>query len=89
MLVKARHILVDTQKQVAVVQQKLAEGADFAALAREFSLCPSKAQDGYLGEFNTEQMVKPFADAVVALTEGQISQPISTQFGYHIVQRLP
>ena len=85
--IKASHILVDTLKMATSIKQKLAEGAAFEALASTHSLCPSKANGGDLGEFYTGQMVKPFEEAVLALGIGDISEPVSTHFGYHIVKR--
>jgi parvulin-like peptidyl-prolyl isomerase len=86
-IIRASHILVDTAKQAQAIKEKLAEGQDFASLARTSSLCPSKANGGDLGQFGPGRMVKPFEDAVFKLQVGEISEPISTHFGYHIVQR--
>jgi parvulin-like peptidyl-prolyl isomerase len=86
-IIRASHILVDTAKQAEVIKEKLAAGQDFAALARTSSLCPSKANGGDLGQFGPGRMVKPFEDAVFKLKVGDISEPIPTGFGYHIVLR--
>jgi PPIC-type PPIASE domain len=95
----ARHILFPvpggaTQQQKDSVRKK-AEGvraqltlANFAAMAKKYSGDPGSAQKGgSLGAFRREEMVKPFSDAVAALRPGQISPPVESQFGYHIIQR--
>lgn len=85
---KARHILVQTQGEAEAVINQLKEGADFQALAKEFSTGPSGPNGGDLGWFAPDQMVKPFADAVVALDDGAFtSTPVQTQFGWHVILR--
>ena len=84
---KASHILVKTLEQAQLLQSKLSEGADFAALARENSQCPSKERGGELGVFGRGQMVKPFEDAAYSLEIGAVSEPVQTQFGWHLVKR--
>jgi parvulin-like peptidyl-prolyl isomerase len=64
-----------------------AEGADFAALAKEYSDCPSGSQGGDLGTFSPGQMVAPFSEATMKLGIGEVSDPVETQFGYHIIRR--
>lgn len=86
-VIRASHILVDTQKQANNILEKLAEGADFASLAKAHSLCPSKANGGDLGTFSPGRMVKPFEEAVFKLAVGEISQPIASAYGWHIVIR--
>ena len=63
------------------------EGADFAALAKEYSDCPSAAEGGNLGIFRPRDMVKPFADATMKLAVGEVSDIVETQFGYHVIRR--
>lgn len=85
---KARHILVPTQAEAQDLIAQLGEGADFQALAKEHSTGPSGPNGGDLGWFAPEQMVKPFADAVVGLKDGQFSpEPVQTQFGWHVILR--
>lgn len=83
---RASHILVST---VAQAHSILAEAspANFAELAFKYSSCPSKNNGGDLGEFGPGNMVKPFEDATIALSIGQISLPVQTQFGYHLIHR--
>jgi peptidyl-prolyl cis-trans isomerase C len=87
MQVQARHILVKTPEQIADIQQRLAAGEEFSALATQFSECPSKANGGNLGEFGPGQMVKPFEELAFALPVGAIGGPVQTQFGLHMIQR--
>jgi peptidyl-prolyl cis-trans isomerase C len=85
----ARHILVKTQNEVGIVQEKLAAGgtASFGSVARDFSTCPSGRQGGTLGRFGPGAMVKEF-DAVIFDPNtplGQVVGPVQTQFGYHFI----
>ena len=85
---KARHILVETQGEAQDLIAQLEEGADFQALAKEHSTGPSGPNGGDLGWFAPDQMVKPFADAVVALGNGAFTEaPVQTQFGWHVILR--
>lgn len=85
--VKASHILVETHEEARRLQSQIAEGTDFGGLAMTHSKCPSGANGGDLGAFGRGQMVKPFEDATFALEIGQISAPVETQFGWHLIQR--
>ena len=85
---RARHILVDSEKTCQDLKTQIENGADFAEIAKEHSLCPSGASGGDLGEFSPGQMVKEF-DAVVFKDEvGKPHGPVQTQFGYHLVEVL-
>lgn len=85
--VRARHILVKTKPEAEAIEAQLAKGADFATLAKKFSTDPgSKDAGGELGWFQATQMVKPFSDEAFSLNVGQISPPINTPFGWHIIQ---
>lgn len=96
--VHARHILikvdpdakpeeVERARQRAEDVLKLArEGKDFAALARQYSEGPTKAKGGDLGTFRREAMVKPFADKAFSMKAGEISEPVRTRFGWHIIK---
>ena len=96
--VHARHILikvaqnakpeeVESARQKAEDVLKLArEGKDFAALARQYSEGPTKTKGGDLGTFRREAMVKPFADKAFSMKAGDISDPVRTRFGWHIIK---
>lgn len=83
--IKARHILVDSKSAAQDIIIQLDAGADFAELANEKSLSPEK-NGGELGYFTKNMMIPEFAEAVFKLKKGQISEPIQTPFGWHIVQ---
>ena len=83
---KASHILVDTIEQVTALREQ-ANALNFSSLAQAHSKCPSKARGGDLGDFGPGQMVKPFEDATQATPVGSISQPVQTQFGWHLIHR--
>jgi peptidyl-prolyl cis-trans isomerase C len=84
--VHARHILVPTEDEAKAIEAQLKGGADFAALAKEKSKDPGAANGGDLGYFTKDQMVPEFADAAFKLDKGQISDPVHTQFGWHIIK---
>ncbi|WP_375230277.1 peptidylprolyl isomerase [Roseobacter sp. S98] len=81
----ASHILVATEEEAASLVAQLAEGADFAELARTFSTGPSGPRGGSLGWFGLGQMVPPFEAAAMALEVGEVSPPVETQFGWHVL----
>ncbi|MGC2409330.1 MAG: peptidylprolyl isomerase [Methyloceanibacter sp.] len=83
--IHARHILVSTEAEAKEVAERLKKGEDFATVAKEKSKDPS-AEGGDLGFFSRGQMLKPFEDAAFALEVGQISEPVQTQFGWHIIK---
>ena len=82
----ASHILVNTEEEAKAIEDALAKGADFAKLAEEKSTDNSSANKGDLGWFTPDMMVKPFADAVVALKKGEVSAPVQSQFGWHVIR---
>jgi len=84
--VSASHILVDTEDEAKAIKAKLDAGADFAELAKSDSKCPSASRGGDLGTFGRGTMVKEFEDAAFALKVGEISQPVHTQFGWHLIK---
>jgi peptidyl-prolyl cis-trans isomerase C len=85
--VSARHILVDSEDDAKAISAALKKGGDFAALAKEKSKDPgSKDQGGDLGFFSKEQMVPEFAEAAFKLEKGQISDPVKSQFGWHVIR---
>ena len=98
--VQASHILIkvepkadesqkaEARKKLETIQQKLQEGGDFAALAKEFSEGPSNVKGGDLGYFRRGQMVKPFEEAAFALEPGKVSGIIETNFGYHLIKTI-
>ena len=83
--IHARHILVDTEDEAKDIKQRLEKGEDFATLAKEKSK-DKNADGGDLGFFGKGQMLKPFEDAAFALEVGKISDPVKTQFGWHIIK---
>lgn len=82
----ARHILVSTEEQCNALKAEIAGGAEFAAVAREHSLCPSGAQGGELGEFGPGQMVREFDEVVFSADLNTVQGPVKTQFGYHLLE---
>jgi peptidyl-prolyl cis-trans isomerase C len=85
--VRARHILVPTEEEAKAVLAEIKKGTDFAELAKQKSKDPgAAAEGGDLGYFSKEQMVPEFADAAFKLEKGQVSEPVKTQFGWHIIK---
>ncbi len=82
----ASHILVDTEEEALAIIETLNGGADFADLAKEKSTGPSGPTGGELGWFGLGMMVQPFEDAVKEMEVGQISGPVQTQFGWHVLR---
>ena len=85
--VSARHILVDTLEQAQNLRKEIIDEQSFVTAAVNHSKCPSGKQGGNLGLFTKGQMVKPFEDAAYVLSVGSISDPVQTQFGYHLIYR--
>lgn len=84
--IKASHILVKTEEKANELREKLENGESFEEIAKEHSDCPSKQQGGDLGFFSKGQMVPEFEKVAFDLEEGKISDPVKTQFGYHIIK---
>lgn len=82
----AYHILVDTLEEAEKIAGKIKAGLDFKEAAKKYSNCPSSSQGGALGEFTRGQMVPEFEEATFSMTPGSISDPVKTQFGYHLIQ---
>ncbi len=85
--IKASHILVDKFSKAQEIYEELQAGTRFEELAVKYSMCPSKKRGGNLGEFAKGDMVSEFWDANNKLKIGEISQPIKTKYGYHIIKR--
>lgn len=83
--VSARHILVETEEDANNVKNEINNGLSFADAAMKYSKCPSKEQGGNLGEFSKGMMVPEFEKASFEAEVGVISEPVKTQFGYHLI----
>ena len=84
--VKARHILVETEPEARDIKEKLARGADFAELAKEFSKDPgTKDNGGLLGFFSRGQMVPQFEEAAFSAALNEVSEPVQSRFGWHLI----
>lgn len=84
--VRARHILVKTEADARDVIERLGRGDEFEDLAKTLSTGPSNTRGGDLGYFSKGQMVKPFEDVVFKLEKGAVSEPVKTQFGWHVIK---
>jgi len=84
--VRARHILVEAEDEAKAILEQLKGGADFATLAKEKSKDPGAAEGGDLGYFTKDQMVPEFAEVAFKMYPGQLSNPVKTQFGWHIIK---
>ena len=82
----AKHILVDTLEQMQEIKSEISNGMSFEEAAQKYSKCPSAAQGGNLGSFTRGRMVPEFEKAAFELEVGEISEPVKTQFGYHLIQ---
>ncbi len=86
--VKCSHILVQKQSEAIVIYERLKNGEKFGKLAKELSIDTGSAKkDGNLGYFTKGIMVKPFEEAAFKLQIGEMSEPIKSEFGYHIIKR--
>src|SRR5437764_4230298 len=86
MEVHARHILVETEDEAKAVEEDLKKGADFADLAKKKSKDPGAADGGDLGFFTKEQMVPEFSAVAFTLEPGKVSDPVKSQFGWHVIK---
>lgn len=86
--IRVRHILVEQSYEMDDVKRKLASGATFEDVAMKFSRCPSRFKGGDLGAFGRGRMVPAFEEAAFALKVGERSEPVRTQFGYHLIERI-
>ncbi len=85
-MVKASHILVDSEEKANEILEDITDGLSFEDAATQFSSCPSKQAGGALGQFGKGQMVPEFEEAVFSMQAGEISGPVKTQFGYHLIK---
>lgn len=86
--IKASHILVEHEYEAKDLERKLQDGTTFEELAQKFSKCPSGKNGGDLGYFGKTRMVQEFADAAFELGKGEVSSPVRTKFGYHLIKRV-
>ena len=84
--VRASHILVDSEGQAWAIKSRITEGENFETLAKEYSKCPSKEKGGDLGYFNRGQMVPEFEYAAFSTPIGEVSDPVKTRFGWHLIK---
>ncbi|HHY81164.1 MAG TPA: peptidylprolyl isomerase [Clostridiales bacterium] len=84
--IQAKHILVDDAAKAEQIYWDLKKGLFFEEAAKKYSLCPSASAGGDLGYFTRGQMVPEFEKAAFALQVNEISRPVKTQFGYHIIK---
>lgn len=82
----ARHILVDSEEICLELKKEIEEGADFAAVAKANSSCPSGKSGGDLGEFSPGMMVPEFDKVVFSAPINTVQGPVQTQFGYHLLE---
>ena len=87
--IKCSHILVEKHSEAISLLERIQKGEKFGKLAKEFSIDSGSAKrDGNLGYFGRGKMVKEFEKSAFSLQTGQISEPVKTQYGYHIIKRL-
>ncbi len=84
--VRASHILVDEFEKAKEIQDEIHQGLSFEEAAQKYSTCPSRQVGGDLGEFERGKMVPEFEEAAFNLKEGELSEPVKTQFGYHLIK---
>jgi len=87
--IKCSHILVKKHGEALEILERIKNGEKFGRLAKEFSIdLGSAKRDGNLGYFARGKMVKPFEEAAFRLQVGQVSEPVKSEYGYHIIKRL-
>ena len=87
--IKCSHILVKKQSEALAIVERLKKGEKFGKLAKELSIDTGSAKrDGSLGYFGRGMMVKPFEEAAFKLQVGAVSEPVKSEFGYHLIKRL-
>ena len=87
--IKCSHILVAKQSEALTILDRIKNGEKFGKLAKDLSTDTGSAKrDGSLGYFTKGKMVKAFEDAAFKLQVGQVSEPVKTEYGYHIIKRL-
>ena len=87
--IRCSHILVQKQSESLAILERIRKGEKFALLAKELSIDRGNAKrGGDLGYFGRGRMVRPFEEAAFKLNVGEISNPVKTEFGYHIIKRL-
>ena len=84
--VKASHILVNSESRAKALKNRIENGESFAQLAKKYSACPSGEFGGNLGYFERGKMVKEFEDAAFSLPVGVVSDPVQTDFGWHLIK---
>lgn len=84
--VQAKHILVKSMKEAEDIRNKILQGKEFEQAAKEVSICPSGDIGGNLGIIEKGQMVKDFENAVFSISVGEISMPVQTDFGWHLIK---
>ena len=84
--IRTSHILVKTEDEAKKVLERINKGESFAKIAMEVSLCPSGKKGGDLGYFGRGRMVREFENTAFGLEKGQVSQPVKTEFGWHLIR---
>ncbi len=85
--VRASHILVEDKEKAQNIKEQLDNGKSFEQLAKEASECPSSEKGGDLGFFSKGDMVKPFERKAFSMDVGDVSKPVKTKFGFHIIKK--
>ncbi len=85
--VRASHILVEDKQKAQNIKEQLDNGKSFEQLAKEASECPSSEKGGDLGFFSKGDMVKPFERKAFDMEEGEVSDPVKTKFGFHLIKK--